>query len=67
MYTLKVLFKDNTSIEIENVVDHEVDRQFCMFFVKVDTHNIMIPQDCVKMLGRLEDFNRGLEYEYIRD
>lgn len=65
MYTLKVLFRDNTTIEIENVKKFEIDRQFDMFFVELETHKIMIPRDTVKMIGRAEDFNKELRSAYI--
>lgn len=65
MYTLKVLFKDNTSIVIENIRDYEIDRQFDMFFIYTESRKIMIPRDTVKMIGRVEDFNEGLKSERI--
>ncbi len=67
MFTLKVLFKDNTTIEIENVKSFEIDCQFDMFFVELETHNVMIPRDTVKMIGRAEDFSKGLTSVYIDD
>ena len=62
MYTLKVLFKDDTTIEIENVKDFEIDNHFNMFFIFVESHKIMIPRDVVKMIGRVEDFSNGVQF-----
>ena len=65
MATIKVLFKDDTTIEIENVKDYEIDRQFDMFFLYVESRKIMIPRDTVKMIGRVEAFEKGLKREYV--
>lgn len=61
MYTLKVLFRDNSTIEIDNVKDCEINNSYNMFIVFLETHTIMIPRDVVKMIGRIEDFSNGLQ------
>lgn len=67
MYTIKVLFKDSTSIIINNVKGYEIDCKFDTFFVYVGESKIMIPRDVVKMIGRVEVFNEGLKLECVSD
>ena len=62
MYTLKVFFKDDTTIEIDNVKYYEIDCKFDMFFVYLENRKIMIPRDVVKMIGRVEDFPNELQF-----
>lgn len=65
MDTIKVLFKDNTTIDIENVDKFQINIEFDMFFVYVGSRKIMIPRDTVKMIGQVEDFDKGLKLEHI--
>lgn len=60
MRTVKVLFKDDTTIEIEKVIDFVIDNNYDMFFIQRKNHKVMIPRDIVKMIGFIEDFPREL-------
>ena len=47
MYTIKVLFKDSTSIIIDKVKGYELDCKFEAFYVYVGESRIIIPRDVV--------------------
>lgn len=60
MRTVRVIFKDDTSISIDGVKDWYIDNEFNMFFLFKETRKVMIPRENVKIIGYAEDFNNGL-------
>lgn len=61
MRDLKIVFVDNTSIVIKNVIEctHNINNGN-LFIVKKTKDNILIPRENVKMLGYVDSIEEGV-------